>query len=117
MATQKLEAKDGKTSSISYNLPYYTIRLVLSTGTYSAIIEDKGDALSLVQYQKLSSVTCYELLAAEIQSDSSTQQIDQRLRSLYPLGGFNIQLIQVQVLPLNQLKYRFLYSNLKLQQI
>lgn len=73
-----------KIKQITYNEPFYTIIITLPTGTYKAVIEDKGQ-LFLISYIKLDETTCFDLSSAQIQSDDVVSAVDTFLKAHYPI--------------------------------
>lgn len=106
----------GKIQEIVENLPSYILTVVTNNGTYKAAIEDKGGDMNITQFVKISDVTCYDMSASEIQNSQKIKTIDEFLKNNYPIAGFNIQVIQINVQPTSYV-YRILYASPKIKQI
>lgn len=89
---------------------------VSNTGTFRAAIEDKGSELVLSQSSLISNSTCFDLNVTDGQTAEKIKAIDLFLKQNYPLTGYAIQIVQINVQPFS-LGYRILYSNSNLKQI
>lgn len=86
------------------------------SGTFKAVVDDKGTELVLSQYSLISNLTCFDLKVDDAQASEKVKTIDTFLKQNYPLSGYSIQIVQVNVQKFS-LAYRILYSNTNLKQI
>lgn len=85
-------------------------------GTFKAVIEDKGTELILTQSALILNSTCFELNVNDGQASEKIKAIDTFLKQNYPLIGYSIQIVQINVQSFS-LGYRMLYANTNLKQI
>lgn len=114
--SQDANASLAQIQEIVYSLPTYYVTYVTNLGTFKAVIEDKGTLLTTSQSAKIGDQTCFDLNVTDSQNGEKVRLFDTFLKQNYPLTGYSIQVIQVNVQTFS-LGYRILYANDALKQI